>query len=158
MQGQGFENVGDKTYLYYGAADPRTWSEGNKPIPARGGVGLATLPRDRFADLRVRDYGEGQAEFITGALDFTNGQRLFVNADGLGQDAELKFELLTHDERPIPGYSGADAAVVSSAGFQVPIKWRNGAALNGLPERFKIKATFGGKKASDIRFSALYLQ
>lgn len=158
MQGEGFENVGDKTYLYYGAADPRTWTAGDKPIPARGGVGLATLPRDRLADLKVRDYGEGTAQFVTNSLEFTKGLKLWLNADGLGSEAELRFELLTHDERPIKGYSGADAAVVRTSGFQVPINWRNGQALRSLPARFKIKATFGGAKAEEIRFSALYLQ
>jgi len=48
-----------------GAADPRSWTASDKPIPPRGGVGLATVPRDRFGDLRVRDYGEGASEFVT---------------------------------------------------------------------------------------------
>ena len=49
MQGQGFENVGDKTYLYYGAADPRTWTAGDKPIPARGGQYRPVAGRPRWA-------------------------------------------------------------------------------------------------------------
>ena len=158
MQGQGFENVGDKTYLYYGAADPRTWTAGDKPIPARGGVGLATLPRDRFGDLRVRDYGEGASEFITSPIPSKNVQRLFLNADGLGAESSLRIELLTHDERPLPGYSGAEAAVVRTSGFQAPVTWKTGAAVRGLPERFKIKATFDGPRKNAIRFHALYLQ
>ena len=158
MQGQGFENVGGKTYLSYGAADPRTWTAGDKPIPARGGVGLAILPRDRFGDLRVRDYGEGTSEFITSTLSSKNVQRFFLNAEGLGAESFLKIELLTHDERPLLGYSGADAALVRTSGFQVPVTWKAGAARLGLPERFKIKATFDGAKKEDIRFSALYLQ
>ena len=158
MQGQGFENVGDRTYLYYGAADPRTWTAGDKPIPARGGVGLATLPRDRFGDLRVRDYGEGASEFITSPISSKEVRRLYLNADGLGADALLKFELLTHDERPLPGYSGAGAAIVRTSGFQVPISWSTGPAVRGLPDRFKIKATFDGPRKDAIRFHALYLQ
>lgn len=158
MQGQGFENVGDKTYLYYGAADPRSWTAGDKPIPARGGVGLATLPRDRFGDLRVRDYGEGASEFITSPIASRGVGRVFVNADGLGAGAFLKIELLTHDERPLPGYSGADAALVRSSGFQVPLAWKGGPAVRGLPERFKVKATFDGPQKEAIRFHALYLQ
>lgn len=158
MQGQGFENVGDKTYLYYGAADPRSWTAGDKPIPARGGVGLAMLPRDRFGDLRVRDYGEGASEFITSPIASKNGQRFFLNADGLGANAALKIELLTHDERPLPGFSGADAASVRTSGFQVPVAWNGQPAVRGLPERFKIKVTFEGAQQGSIRFHALYLQ
>jgi hypothetical protein len=158
MQGEGFENVGDKTYLYYGAADPRTWTAGDIPIPARGGVGLAILPRDRFADLRVRDYGEGASEFITSPLAAMDGETLYVNASGLGGGAELRFELLTHDERPLPGWSGPDAAVVRTGGYQVPVTWRDGAELRELPARYKIKATFAGPRKEGIRFHALYLQ
>ena len=158
IQGQGFENVGDKTYIYYGAWDPRTWTGYKTPIPPRGGVGLATLPRDRFGSLRVRDYGEGASESITNSLASHEGRRIYLNASGLGPDAALRIELLTHDERPLPGYAGAAAAVVRQDGFQVPVEWGGQAALHGLPERFKIKATFEGARKEDIRFSALYLQ
>lgn len=160
MQGQGFENVGDKTYLYYGAWDPRTWTGYQVPIPPRGGVGLATLPRDRFGDLRVRDYGEGASEFITTSLAVKRGEhrRFYLNADGLAADAALKIELLTHDERPIPAYSGANAAVVTKSGFQTPIQWKGKNKLSGLPERFRIKATFVGENKRAIRFSAIYVQ
>lgn len=160
MQGQGFENVGDKTYIYYGAADPRTWTSGDKPIPPRGGVGLVTLPRDRFGALRVRDLGEGDAEFVTNDIR-AQGQgphRLFLNAAGLGEDAVLKIELLGHDEQPLPGYAGPAAAWVRQSGFQTPVSWNGREAVTGLPERFRIKVTFDGANKADIRFSALYVQ
>lgn len=160
VQGQGFENVGDKTYLYYGAWDPRTWSGYEVPIPARGGVGLATLPRDRFGDLRVRDYGEGASEFITTSLPVNAGERrrFYLNADGLAADAALKIELLNHDEQPLPDYSGSNAALVTQSGFQTPIAWKNRTEISGLPQRFRIKVTFVGDKKAAIRFSALYIQ
>jgi hypothetical protein len=160
MQGQGFENVGDKTYIYYGAADPRTWTPGDKPIPPRGGVGLVTLPRDRFGDLRVRDYGEGASEFVTSSINVKGkgARKLYLNADGLGTDAVLKVELLTHDEQPLKGYSGKDAATVTQSGFQTPLTWNGKEAVKGLPERFRIKVSFDGAKKADIRFSALYVQ
>jgi len=157
MQGEGFENVGDKTYLYYGAADPRTWTAADKPIPARGGVGLATLPRDRLGHFRVRDYGEGTPEFITSPIPTTRGAKYYVNADGLGADATLRFELLTHDEQPIRGYSGQEAAVVKQSGFQVPIEWKGRGGIRGLPARYKIKATFEGARKENIRFAAIYI-
>ena len=160
MQGQGFENVGDKTYIYYGAADPRTWTANDKPIPPRGGIGLVTLPRDRFGDLRVRDYGEGASEFVTSdiAVEGKGARQLYINADGLGAEAVLKIELLTHDEQPLKGYSGKDAALVTQSGFQTPLTWNGTPAIKGLPERFRIKVSFEGARKADIRFSALYLQ
>jgi hypothetical protein len=160
MQGQGFENVGDKTYLYYGSGDLRTWTNYKTPIPPRGGVGIALLPRDRFADLRVLSTGEGASELITNDIagKSPDARRLFLNAEGVGADAFLKVELLAHDERPLKGYSGADAAMVRTSGFQVPVRWKSGAAMDGLPDRFKIKVTFDGAQKGAIRFSALYLQ
>ena len=160
MQGQGFENVGDKTYVYYGAADPRSWTAADRPIPPRGGVGLVTLPRDRFGDLRVRDYGEGASEFVTGdiAVSGKAARKFYFNADGLGADAVLKVELLTHDEQLLKGYSGKDAATVTQSGFQTPLIWNGKETVKGLPERFRIKVSFDGAKKADIRFSALYVQ
>jgi hypothetical protein len=159
MQGQGFHNVGDKTYIYYGSGDLRTWTAYKKPIPPRGSVGLATLPRDRFGDLRVYDTGEGASEFVTNdvAVKTKSPRRIFINADGLGADAVLKVELLGHDERPLKGYAGKDAAVVTRSGFQTPISWNGKEAIKDLPERFRIKVTFDGAKNTNIRFSAIYV-
>src|ERR1051325_1676571 len=76
LQGQGFENIGDQTFVYYGAWDPR-----QRGAP-RGGVGIATLPRDRFGDLVVEEAGKGPgnyqlpiitSEFITGAMPVKAG-------------------------------------------------------------------------------------
>lgn len=158
MQAQGFEQVGDKTYIYYGSGDLRTWTNYKTPIPPRGGVGLATLPRDRFGDLRVQETGEGASEFITNSITVRPARKIFLNADGLGADATLKLELLTHEERPLPGYSGVNAALVRTSGFQVPVTWKGAPELRGLPERFKVKATFEGPQKGAIRFHALYLQ
>jgi hypothetical protein len=92
LQGQGFENIGDQTFIYYGAWDPRQRGA------ARGGVGIATLPRDRFGDLVVELAGKGPgdyqlpeitSELVTAALPVSGkgSHRIFVNADGLGSDA-----------------------------------------------------------------------
>jgi hypothetical protein len=163
LQGQGFENVGDQTLIYYGAWDPRNW-EGSPP---RGGVGIATLPRDRFGALVVEQAGQGpgeyqlpviRSEFLTAAVPLRADatQRFYLNADGLGAEAGLRIELLGEDEAPLPGYSGEAAAVVRQSGFQTPIVWGGNAELRGLPGRIRFRVTFEGKRKSDIRFSALY--
>jgi hypothetical protein len=165
LQGQGFENVGDQTLIYYGAWDPR--QTGQKVAPPRGGVGIAILPRDRFGDLVVEEAGKGpgayqlpviRSEFTTAAIATTaNAAHQFhVNADGLGAEAALKIELLGNDERPLPGYSGANAAIVRESGFQTSIAWTGKTALRDLPERVRVRVTFEGPRNTDIRFSALY--
>ena len=164
IQGQGFENIGDETFVYYGAWDPRHWEQ----EPVRGGVGIAVLPRDRFGDLVVEKVGEGPgdyqlphvtSEFITKPIDIKSGSapRFHINADGLGAEASLKIELLDAQERPLPGYSGKDAAIITRSGFQTPVLWNGNAEASDLPERVCIHVVFEGNRNTDIRFSALYL-
>ena len=163
LPGQGFENVGEQTFVYYGAWDPRQRGA------ARGGVGIATLPRDRFGDLVVELAGKGPgdyqtpeitSEFITAAMPVKPGvpHQLCVNADGLGADAALRIELLGANEKPLPGYSEKDAAIVRQSGFQTPVAWSGNSEPRDLPERIRIRVIFEGKRSTDVRFSALYLR
>lgn len=163
LQGQGFENIGDETFIYYGAWDPRH----RESTPARGGVGIAVLPRDRFGDLAVDETGKGPgnyqlpeitSEFVTAAVPVTKSTRFYVNATGLGPEAALRIELLDTLDRPLPGYSGADAAIVRQSGFQTPIVWHGQAHATGLPETIRLRVLFEGKRNTAIRFSALYVQ
>lgn len=164
LQGQGFFNVGGETRIYYGAWDPRGW-EGSPP---RGGIGIVTLPRDRFGDLVVDEStrGEGNyqmretvSDFMTRALRIEEGpRRFFVNADGLGDAASLKIELLDAKTVPLPAYSGENAAIDSAGGFQAPVSWGGKSELGDLPERVRVKVTFQGEKKTGIRFSALYVR
>jgi len=162
LQGQGFENVDDRTLIYYGAWDPRL-----KDAP-RGGVGIATLPRDRFGDLVVEEAGKGpgdyqlpviRSEFVTATvpLKASTPHRFFVNADGLGSDAAVHVELLDRHEKPLAGYSGKDAAVVRQSGFQTPVVWKGKQELHYLPENVRLRVTFAGDHNTRIRFSALYV-
>lgn len=165
LQGQGFENIGEQTFVYYGAWDPRTWK---KQAP-RGGVGIAVLPRDRFGELVVEEKGKGPgdyqlpeitSEFITAAIPVKGAgpQRFYLNADGLGDEAALRIELLDDQERPLPGYSGKSAAVVRTSGFQTPIAWNGRTEASDLPPRVRVHAVFEGKRNTDIRFSAIYVR
>jgi len=163
LQGQGFENIGEQSLIYYGAWDPR-----QRAAP-RGGVGIAFVPRDRFGALVVEEIGKGPgdyqlpaitSEFVTAALPVKAGaaHRLYLNADGLGEEAALKIELLGADEKPLPGFSGKDAAIVRQNGFQTPVRWSSREEARDLPERIRIRVTFEGQRNTGIRFSALYLR
>jgi hypothetical protein len=165
LQGQGFENIGDETFIYYGAWDPRHWQN----TPERGGVGIAVLPRDRFGDLVVEEAGKGkgdyqlpviQREFVTAAVPIKSGvaHRFYLNADGLGPQSALKIELLDNHERPLPGFSGKAAAIVRQSGFHTPISWNGQTAIAGLPDRIRLNVTFEGEQKTKIRFSAIYVQ
>jgi hypothetical protein len=166
LQGQGFENIGGQTFVYYGAWDPR--HTGGEPQP-RGGVGIAVLPRDRFGELVVETVGEGPgeyqlprvtSEFVTASISVKRSipVRFHINADGLGPEAALRIEILDHFEKPIPGYSGKDAAIIRQSGFQTPVTWSGQTAASNLPGRIKLHVVFEGERRTDIRFSAIYVQ
>lgn len=165
LQGQGFANVGDRTFLYYGSWDPRQ-SEGSPP---RGGVGLATLPRDRFGDLVVERAGEGRGDyqlpettcrFVTAAIPTgaDGAPALHVNADGLGPQAALRVEVLGADLRPVAGFAGSDAALVRQSGFQTLVRWPGRTTRRDLPPRIRLRVTYEGPRREDIRVSAIYVR
>ena len=91
IQGQGFENVREETYIWYG-----TWDPGS--LEPRGGVGLATT-----------DHGSIPAAFMSSAIRSSRPAKLWVNAKGVSADSTLKLELLDDLERPLAGYSGEEA-------------------------------------------------
>jgi len=162
LQGQGFENIGEQTLIYYGAWDPHN---GGDP---RGGVGIATLPRDRFGELSVSLKTQGPSdyqmpeivsEFMTSPIELTgDANRFYVNATGLGENARLRLELLDHRSAPLPAFSGDKAAVVTASGFQTPVDWPSADRLGELPDRIRIKACFEGDDNTDIKFHALYIR
>ena len=164
LQGQGFENVGDRTLIYYGAWDPRSW----QGSPPRGGVGIATLERDRFANLVVDETTKGTgnyqmpeivSEFITAPvnLEGDDPRRFYMNADGLGDEATLKIELLDHNLVLLREFSGENAAIVRKSGFQTPIVFNGADRIDRLPDRVRFRVTFAGRNNTDIRFNAMYM-
>ena len=151
IQGQGFENVGDKTYVWYGAWDPR-----HHPYVPRGGVGLAVLDRDRFGYLSMWD-GADEASFVTSSIKIDGSAVLSVNADNFSHDARLRIEILDEREQPVPGFSGDAAAVHTDPGFNVPVKWKRTDRIGELSQPVKLRFTFEGKGRDAIRIYAFYL-
>ncbi len=156
MQGQGMENVGERTLYWYSL-----WSglEGS-------GVRMVSWERDRLGMLKpFRPWWPGsrshQAEMraISCPIQLLEGgaAQIYVNASGLGEYSQLRFELLDEGFRPIPGYSGADAALMRADGFRSPLRW--GAGEQWLPAlgRVLLDVHFGGIRAEDCQLHAVYV-
>src|SRR5262249_31240906 len=111
IQAQAFENIGDRTYIWYGG-----WDNDVTKVEGHSEVGLATLPRDRFGSLSVKTAGQ-PASFLSAPVEVRGRAELTANVDGLSRDAVLRVELLDELELPIPAYSGANAAVVRESGL-----------------------------------------
>ena len=155
-QGQGFENVGEKTYIWYGQMDQRMGVRAGTPWRRHRGIGLLLLDRDRFGSLSVRDPDE-VGILVTSDLQLEGAATLWVNAEGLGPRSRLKVELLDRMERPLPNYSGANSALVQQSGLRIPVNWKSGEQIQGLEESFKIRITLQGDETGAIRLYALYL-
>jgi hypothetical protein len=151
IQAQAFENVGDRTYIWYGG-----WDNDVTKVEGHSEVGLATLPRDRFGGLSIKTAGK-PAGLVTCPVEIEGGAVLRVNADGLSSEARLRVDLLDELENPIPGYSGEGAALVERAGFDEAVAWRGTNRIAAPRGPLKIRVRFEGARAQTIRLYALYL-
>jgi len=148
LQGQGFENVGDQTYLYYG-----NWDMSKEESPCD--VGLARMRRDGFGFLSTIFPGAGM---FTTTWFPGKGHPLsaYFNVDGLSSDSYLRVELIDKLGNAIPGYSDADAALVKESGLRVQARWPRGLQVEHPNLRLRIK--FAGRAANQIRFYAAYIE
>jgi hypothetical protein len=150
IHGQGYEQVGDQTYIYYGSWDPSNSGMG------RCAVGLATMGRDRFGYLSTREMGEGR--FTTKTLANLRPVSLSINAEGLSRDAYLRIELIDKMGKAIEGYSGQDAAVVKEPGLRVRVSWRAKERIQCSDSTFRLRFLLAGPRADQVRFYAAYLE
>jgi hypothetical protein len=139
------------------------WNRGNVLI------GIAILPRDRFAALQVDDSTQGPgvyqiphtvAELLTSAVPLSADRRwrVFANASGLGSESRLRVEVLSHDLTPLRGYSGDAAAILRGDGFQIPVRWGGGESLPEDSSRVRFRIAFEGARRSDLRLHAIYVR
>jgi hypothetical protein len=115
LQGHAFVNEGDKTMIWYSHWDTDMKMKGMD-------IGLATLRRDGFGYLSLQ-YPGNDAEFITTTTTTGQYSKLLINVDSIAAEAPLKVELLDDFDRPVAGYSGANAATIVANGTQKEIIW-----------------------------------
>ena len=151
IQGQGYENVGEQTYVYYG-----TWDLSAEVDPPAS-IGLATLRRDGFGYLSTRWPGEGG--LTTKPLTLPGREAfLSVNAEGLNDATGLEVEVKDKWGRGIAGYSGAEAARVNSSGVKVAVHWGEKKSLSVGPQPLRLAIRFRGEHPENIKFYAAYLE
>ena len=170
-QGQGFENIGDETLIWY--------------APWRGGfVCVARWERDRLGYFEVvgdpkpkklmaedthslfwREHvGDVVPEktnphFITCPIRLQGASaRAFINADGLSGSSRLKVEALDLQFRPLPGYAGDACVELAESGLRQPIRWSQRKLLAGLDDPIRLKVTWQGDRWEDAFFYSAYLE
>jgi hypothetical protein len=116
---------GDRHWIYYGGANER---HGTDPVfsPQReSGIGVATLPLDRFVCLAARD----QPGLIVTKPFALEGKRLELNIDAKAGDIQV--ELLDANDKPLVGFSSSPVGKpVDQLRFQP--KWSSQPDLSSL--------------------------
>ncbi|MCW5547831.1 MAG: hypothetical protein KIT44_02610 [Opitutaceae bacterium] len=152
IQGQGFQNIGDRTLVYYGI-----WTSVNYNNPT--GVRIATWPRDRLG-YYTPSPGVTGAHCISAPFELPRADaRVYLNADGLSPDARLEVEILDEQMRPIPGFSAAEfSGWTQESGFRLPATWRTRDNLAGLKQPIRVRVNFAGRDAHQARLHAIYIE
>ena len=150
LQGQGFENVGRETYIWYGG-----WDNDVTRPDTYGEIGLARWRRDGFGSLSPKNPAV-PAALVTSPIQTNGSTRIWVNAEGLSEKAWLRVELLDERERPLAGYSGDDAAFVRQSGLREAVSWQGKDTIEDPNRAVKIRVSFEGKREG-IKLYALYL-
>lgn len=129
----------DEMRFYYGASNVAPL-EGVKSDPGqRSGVGMVSLPLDRFAGLRPVAKSEQLSlprplenigQFTLKPLDLQGCTGITVNADAA--KGSVRVELLTEDGYRVRGYSRDDAAVLQGDSLRHQVRWKE-RGLDQLP-------------------------
>ena len=146
VQGQGMENLGDRTLYWYGM-----W----RGTPGSG-VRMVSWPRDRLGFMKP--FNLRNAEAISCPVEITQGSaNVYVNASGLGESGQLRVDLLDEAFHMIEGYSGADAAQFKNSGFRMPAEWKRGNSLRASMGRVRLRVQFEGEAADLCALHAIYI-
>jgi hypothetical protein len=147
MQGQGMENIGDKTCYWYGL-----W-RGNEGT----GVRLAVWELDRFGMLKAYDNMDAGAISAGIRVTGTKNKKLYLNASNLNENSFLLIELLDDKYLPVKGCCGDMAAKIRENGFKIPVAWPGVNCINPEMGEVHVKIRFSGMRPEDCGFYALYI-
>ncbi|HRE82136.1 MAG TPA: hypothetical protein PLN52_13895 [Opitutaceae bacterium] len=148
LQGHAFVNEGDRTMIWYSH-----WDTGAKLKNME--IGLATLRRDGFGYLSTKE-SDNDAHFITAPFTVSGRSTVRINVEGVTATQPLRVELVDDRDRPLPGYSGSSAALLTESGLASQVRWP-GKTTAGLPKDkpVALKVTFPA--SSLARIYAVYV-
>ncbi len=121
---------GDEIRFYYGAANVAPLNGVKSEPGQRSGVGMASIPLDRFAGIRpvaksaqvtLRKPLENVGQVTLKPLDFKGCTDIMLNADATS--GSIRVELLNEDGYRVRGYSKDDAVVIRGDSLRHKIAW-----------------------------------
>lgn len=138
----------DVIYIYYYGTTVRWGEKSANRAPALGGskagviyqenaqeisaikfgIGLATLPADRFVSLRPLNW-QAEGSLRTPALEFS-GTELLINADCDPKD--LQVEVVDTAGKAVPGFTGRESVIIRHDKLRFRVLWTDGARRRPL--------------------------
>jgi hypothetical protein len=128
----------DEIRLYYGAYRGN-WLTGKSLIRKPTGIGLAVLPRDRFAGIRATG-GTGQVTLKP--LGLAGVDRLAVNFKA--DRGSLRVELLDDLGYAVAGFTKADARPLTGDHLREPAAWTGKTLAELPPGRYSVRLHLEG--------------
>jgi hypothetical protein len=131
--------VGDEIRFYYGAYNTTPIGGGYEESKPKNGVGLATIPIDRFGGIKpvakseqstLRKPLENIGQVTMKALDLTGTSEVTINADA--SKGMVRVELLNDKGYRVRGYAKDDATPITGDSVRHKVAW-NDKSLDGLP-------------------------
>lgn len=107
----------DEVRFYYGGGSEGATSQDVYAVVS--GIGLATMPRDRFAGLRAVD---GVGQITTRPIEFGLQTKITLNA--VASEGAVLPELLDVEGRLLRGFTKDDAAKITGDSLAHPTRWR----------------------------------
>lgn len=136
----------DEIRFYYGAYNQSPLGGVRSDPGERSGIGLATIPRDRFAGLRpversaqptLRQPLDHVGQVTLKPLDLTGCREITVNADAAG--GSVRPELLTEDGYRVRGFARADAVALEGESLRHRAAWKDGDLGKLPPGRYMLR-------------------
>jgi hypothetical protein len=151
-QGEGFQNTGDRTVVYYGI-----WTENDRNSPT--GVRIATWPRDRLGYFSPAPEVQGAHCISSPILIPRADAKVFLNATNLSPESQLSVEILDEQFRPLPGYAAADfVPIEGKSGFRLRTSWKGKATLEKFDKPIRVRVNWTGENAEVAKLFAVYIE
>jgi hypothetical protein len=148
LQGQGFENIGEQTVFWYSV-----W------VTTPGGptgVRIATWPRDRLGYFSPGPDAKSAHCISCPIRPSAEVPEIYINADRLSADSQLRVELLGEEFTPLPGYSGDSGINLEKSGLRQRVVWKVKGPSEKIKGAFRVKVSWEG--GDSARLYAIYLE
>ena len=168
-QGQGFENVGDETLIWYWGWGADFICVARWPRDRLGYFEVVTDPKPNLLmpeDTHTMFWGryialpieKSDPHAISCPIRIDRARAsISVNADGISEDSYLSVELLDEQFRPLDGLSGVNAATIREPGLRQPAIWSGSKSGDLAGQKIRVKVTWKGKHCEDTYLYALYV-